>query len=205
MKKLWISMVSVVFAIAAFKTILVAKLFLAPELVNFAVVSGLFSLFSILTGGVAYVAVSKLKSYLEYKHLQRLTPGSDETASKEEIIRRYAQVWALSNAELDVAVFAAKGFSNNEIADMRGSTLATIKTQLSQVFKKSGLENRYQLMAFVTDEVCVMASRTESVEELVKAAKDSVQAVKNAKVVPMVGKRRAPLQGRMTKQVMSTG
>ncbi|MGB7319035.1 MAG: hypothetical protein WBC85_13805 [Planktotalea sp.] len=85
MKRLWITVVASVFGIAAIKTILVARFFLAPELINLATVSGLFALFTIMTAGVAYLAISRLTSYLEHKHFKRLSPGGGETASKEEI------------------------------------------------------------------------------------------------------------------------
>lgn len=201
MNKLWISVVSVVFGIAAVKTVLMSHFFLKPEMINLATVSGLFALFSILTAGVGYFAMTRLKAYLEHKHFQRLAPGRGETASKEEIIRRYAREWGLSKAELDVAIFAAKGFSNTEIAEMRGSTVPTVKTQLGQIFKKTELENRYQLMAFVTDEVCVMAEREAGAQQAGKAAKSRAPS----SVVPMIGTGTSAKKTHMNKQKLALG
>jgi len=75
---------------------------------------------------------------------------------------RHAADWGLSQAEADVAIFAVKGFSNTEIAEMRGSAIATVKSQLGRIYQKSGLESRYQLIAFVTDEVCGMAAKPDT-------------------------------------------
>ena len=201
MFKVWLSGSALVLGIAAAKTLLVVHFALGEGMKTVATVSGLFAAFTILTAIVAYVAVIRLKIYLERRHLERLSPGGGETASKEEIIRRYAQEWGFSEAELDVAVFAAKGFSNVEIAEMRGSSVATIKTQLSHIFRKSGLENRYQLMAFVTDEVCVMAGRNDSAS--VKTTE--VRSFKRDAVVPMVSKRKLTFAETFQKTRVSAG
>ncbi|MZR12202.1 helix-turn-helix transcriptional regulator [Maritimibacter sp. DP07] len=55
--------------------------------------------------------------------------------------------WGLSPAEEEVALFALKGFSNQEIAELRGKSEATVKTQMNAVFRKAGVNNRSQLMA----------------------------------------------------------
>ena len=70
------------------------------------------------------------------------------------MIEVHAREWGLTKAEMDVAIMVVKGFSNAEIAAMRGSALQTVKSQLSAIYHKSGLEGRYQLMAYITDEVC---------------------------------------------------
>lgn len=72
---------------------------------------------------------------------------------KVRVLEEMSSPWGLSRAETEVALFAVKGFSNKEIADLRGSEVGTVKKQLSNVYRKSGLESRYQLMAYVTDEV----------------------------------------------------
>ena len=51
---------------------------------------------------------------------------------------------------------------------MRGSALATVKTQLGRIYQKSGLDSRYQLIAFVTDEVCSMSQSPEPKKAQVK-------------------------------------
>lgn len=105
---------------------------------------------------------------MERQRKETLAPGAGEPAAKETVILRNAPDWGLSQAEADVAIFVAKGFSNAEIAEMRGCAIATVKTQLGRIYNKSGLASRYQLIALVTDEVCSMALETE--EEPVRIA-----------------------------------
>lgn len=63
------------------------------------------------------------------------------------------QEWSLSPSESLVAIFAMKGFSNAEVAELRGTSVATVKSQLNAVYRKSGLENRQQLIAFLGEEL----------------------------------------------------
>ena len=75
---------------------------------------------------------------------------------------RHANTWGLSQAEADVAIFVVKGFSNSEIAKMHGCAIATVKTQLGRIYHKSGFDSRYQLIAFVTDEVCATSQASKA-------------------------------------------
>ena len=59
--------------------------------------------------------------------------------------------WCLSPAEADVALYAVKGYANAEIAELRGKSEATIKTQINAVFRKAGVQNRGQLIAQFLD------------------------------------------------------
>ena len=158
MKRLWFTGSIVVAGVAAVKTYLVVQLAMPGVAVNWSTVSGLFALFFALTAAVAYFAYTQISSYMYRQRKEKLQPGAGETVAKESIILRNAKDWGLSQAEADVAIFVVKGFSNAEIADMRNCAIATVKSQLGKIYSKSGLENRYQLIAFVTDEVCSMAS-----------------------------------------------
>lgn len=59
--------------------------------------------------------------------------------------------WGLSPSERDVALFAVRGQSNAEIAALRGTSEATIKTQMNAVFRKAGVTNRAQLISQFVD------------------------------------------------------
>lgn len=65
--------------------------------------------------------------------------------------------WELSQSEQSVAILAMKGFSNGEIAEMRGTSVATIKSQTNSIYKKSGLANRQQLISFLVEELLASA------------------------------------------------
>jgi DNA-binding CsgD family transcriptional regulator len=61
--------------------------------------------------------------------------------------------WGFSPSEQAVAVFAMKGFSNNEIAVLRGTSSSTIKSQMNSIFRKAGFSNRQQLIAFLVEDL----------------------------------------------------
>lgn len=178
MKRYLISTGLLVLGIATLKTALVSMFVLPQEHATSATVSGLFALFTVMTAGVAYLAYTRLIRFLADQRRKKLAPGGGDTVSKEAVVQKYAQEWGLSKAEAEVALFAAKGFSNSEIAEMRGCAVPTVKTQLGNIYQKSNLESRYQLIAFVTDEVCDMAAEPE------EAATAQTPATNN--VTPMV-------------------
>jgi DNA-binding NarL/FixJ family response regulator len=51
----------------------------------------------------------------------------------------------LSKREQEVALFVAKGMSNQEVADTMFVSLRTIKAHLSSIYEKTGLRNRLEL------------------------------------------------------------
>lgn len=61
--------------------------------------------------------------------------------------------WKLTPAEQDVAGFTLKGYSINEVADMRGSRAGTIKAQLNAIYRKAGVENRGQLVSLLIEDL----------------------------------------------------
>ena len=61
--------------------------------------------------------------------------------------------WGLSRAESEVALFALKGSSIAEIAKMRGAAEGTVRSQLSQVYAKAGLNTQSALMAVFIDDL----------------------------------------------------
>lgn len=61
--------------------------------------------------------------------------------------------WKLSAAEADVALFALKGCSIAEIAQLRSSALGTVRAQLSQVYGKAEVSGQSMLMAVFLEEL----------------------------------------------------
>lgn len=184
MDRIWFGMGALVAAVAGVKTLLVTQFILQPGQANPAMIAALFALFLGMTAAVAYVAVAQLQRRKTPPRRERLAPPVAEAFTKETVIARYAPDWGLSQAEADVAIFAAKGFSNNEIAEMRGCALATVKSQLSKIYQKSGLGSRYQLIAFVTDEAVSAATESAASEE----AAAPQQPVQTRKILPLVGR-----------------
>ena len=60
--------------------------------------------------------------------------------------------WGLTPAERDVGWLLVKGFAISEIADLRGTSEGTIKSQSNAIYRKAGVNGRAQLLAsFVED------------------------------------------------------
>ena len=191
MNRFWVSAGAAVGLVGALKTGLVAQFLLVETQQTAATLTALFALFTGLTAGVAYVAFIRFRAYFEAQRRTKLQPGADELATKEAVILRYREEWGLSQAESDVALFVAKGFSNAEIAAMRGCAIATVKSQLGSIYQKSGLETRYQMMAFVTDEVCAMAQTSGGARPEEDAKADVLQTVPTQAAVPAKPRRAA--------------
>ena len=44
-------------------------------------------------------------------------------------------------------------FSNAEIADLRNTSLPTVKSQMTAIFRKSGCTSRQQLISYLVDDL----------------------------------------------------
>ncbi|SFS02041.1 helix-turn-helix transcriptional regulator [Yoonia litorea] len=63
--------------------------------------------------------------------------------------------WDLTPAERDVALFAIKGMSTQEIAGLRGVSEGTVKAQTNAIYRKAGVSGRTQLLSLFIDELMV--------------------------------------------------
>lgn len=98
---------------------------------------------------VTTIFVFRIRSRIHAMHRQMdAASGNFETH-----LDSYFAEWALSRSEREVALYAMKGFSNGEIADLRGTAAATVKSQMNSIYRKSGLANRQQLIAFLVEEL----------------------------------------------------
>lgn len=60
--------------------------------------------------------------------------------------------WGLTPAERDVALFAIKGMSTQEIAGLRNTSEGTVKAQTNAIYRKAGVSGRPQLLShFIED------------------------------------------------------
>ncbi|MEM7752225.1 MAG: helix-turn-helix transcriptional regulator [Pseudomonadota bacterium] len=61
--------------------------------------------------------------------------------------------WDLTPAERDVALFAIKGFSLQDIAQLRGVSEGTVKAQTNAIYRKANVSGRAQLLSLFIDEL----------------------------------------------------
>lgn len=84
-----------------------------------------------------------------------------------DVMDEFFTDWALSPSERDVAMFALRGFANAEIAQLRGKSEATIKSQLNAVFRKADVASRAQLMGIFVD--AMMTHDADTVDQAAAA------------------------------------
>lgn len=61
--------------------------------------------------------------------------------------------WALTPAERDVALFAIKGMSTQDIATLRQVSEGTVKAQTNAIYRKAGVTGRPQLLSLFIDDL----------------------------------------------------
>jgi DNA-binding CsgD family transcriptional regulator len=74
-------------------------------------------------------------------------------AAMQDVIDWHFRTWRLSPSETDVATFLVKGFSIQEIAELRGCAQGTVKAHLNAIYRKSGTQNRGDLLSVLLDGV----------------------------------------------------
>lgn len=89
-------------------------------------------------GGLIVVFWRKLIGTKNHRHILINSLGNIG-----EIISQYE----LSNTEKEVLELLAKGLSNAEIAEQRHVSLNTIKTHVSNIYRKIGISRRAELIA----------------------------------------------------------
>lgn len=70
-----------------------------------------------------------------------------------DLVQFRFQEWGLSAAEAEVGLFALKGCSVAEIAGMRGAANGTVRSQLSQIYAKSGVTSQAMLVSLFFEDL----------------------------------------------------
>lgn len=73
----------------------------------------------------------------------------------QDLIEEYFENWGLTPSEKDVALFAMKGLSILEIAELRGSREGTVKTHLNAIYRKADVSGRSQLVSLLVEDLIV--------------------------------------------------
>ena len=96
-----------------------------------------------LTGAVALAVYYVVRNNAGQHRTRRIAATLTEEPGKENLVESHGRVWGLTPSETEVALLVVKGFSNAEIAGMRNCALPTVKSQLTSIYHKSGLQSRY--------------------------------------------------------------
>lgn len=72
--------------------------------------------------------------------------------------------WKLTEAEKEVSFLILKGLSNKEIAQVRGTSAQTVRTQTNAIYAKSGLSGRSELAAFFLEDLLLPQKQEDGLE-----------------------------------------
>lgn len=70
-----------------------------------------------------------------------------------ELLEERFDEWQLTPAERDVALFAIKGLSTQDIAACRDTSEGTVKAQTNAIYRKAGVSGRPQLLSLFIDDL----------------------------------------------------
>lgn len=68
-------------------------------------------------------------------------------------IQKQFQDWQLTEAEISVGFLLIKGFSQKEIAELRGTHVKTVQHQSQNIYRKANLTSRTELAAFFLEDL----------------------------------------------------
>jgi len=103
--------------------------------------------------GIVLGVIAIVKTQAKSKRMEdqiRAASGAFTDLLEERFIE-----WTLTPAERDVAWFAIKGMSIQEIAGLRKTSAGTVKAQSNAIYRKAGVSGRYQLLSLFVDELMV--------------------------------------------------
>ncbi len=75
-----------------------------------------------------------------------------------EIQKQFGR-WGLTQAESEVGLLILKGFSHQEIADIRNASERTVREQARALYRKAGLTGRSELSAFFLEDLLLPNSQ----------------------------------------------
>ncbi|MCP4933026.1 MAG: helix-turn-helix transcriptional regulator [bacterium] len=69
------------------------------------------------------------------------------------VIHDKFEKWQLSPSECEIALLLIKGFTAQEIADLRNTRPGTVKSQSSTIYQKVGVRGRNELVAYFVEDL----------------------------------------------------
>jgi len=105
---------------------------------------------SLCTGGVLAFLMLRRSQRDSFEAQQKLRLASGAFI---EVLNDHFRDWGLTPAERDVALFAIKGLSTQEIAAVRETSEGTVKAQTNAIYRKAGVSGRPQLLSLFIDDL----------------------------------------------------
>lgn len=105
-------------------------------------------------GLLSGLGISLALIHVSARRINRLSMQIGAVAGEfQKYMEQQFDDWHLTPTEKNVALLVIKGFSNAEIARLRGTTESTVKSQLTSIFRKTGLATRQQLTTYLIEDL----------------------------------------------------
>jgi DNA-binding NarL/FixJ family response regulator len=118
--------------------------------------SGTFFIIAVQRLTLAKKEIASLQGDVEKLHLEK-EQWKNEThqllAGLSVKIEQQFGKWKLTQAETEVGFLLLKGFSLQEIADIRTTKIKTVQQQSQSIYQKTGLASRSELAAFFLEDL----------------------------------------------------
>lgn len=111
--------------------------------------------FEIFSAGALILAIRILVRqlrWLQARNAEQSQSLSFVRGEMDRFARRKFSEWNLTSAERDIAMYMLKGLSVAAIAAARSTAEGTVKAQTSNIFRKTGVSSRMELMSLFMDE-----------------------------------------------------
>lgn len=106
--------------------------------------------FSLLAGVVFGARALKVMLGEAKRRDEALAAASGALA---DLVREKFAAWGLTPSECDVALFALKGCSAQEIAQIRTTAEGTVRAQLTRIYAKAGVSSQAALVSLFFDDL----------------------------------------------------
>lgn len=111
--------------------------------------------FEVFSAGALILAIRILVRqlrWLEERNTQQSESLSFLRGEMDSYMHGKFDEWSLTSAERDIAMYMLKGLSIAEIAAARSTAEGTVKAQTSNIFRKTSVASRLELMSLFMDE-----------------------------------------------------
>ena len=111
--------------------------------------------FEVFSAGPLILAIRILVRqlrWLEERNTQQSESLSFLRGEMDSYMHGKFDEWSLTSAERDIAMYMLKGLSIAEIAAARSTAEGTVKAQTSNIFRKTSVASRLELMSLFMDE-----------------------------------------------------
>lgn len=93
--------------------------------------------------GEQFELAQSMQRYIEFNL------GGHPRVRRESLRRRLSQTYRLTEREIDVLQLIQFGCTNQDVAEQLGIALTTVKTHVTRIFEKIGVENRASIGSWV--------------------------------------------------------